>query len=118
VHLIQDVRRATKVLNDPSPSRLRRELAEPRDRPQPGGSVVRKSALSPHAPATQRTLLNLRFHHGLLLRHDRRAVRSEISVTGESSAPLEMLKFSMHRGGMIMGIGMALTEETLLDERK
>jgi xanthine dehydrogenase YagR molybdenum-binding subunit len=44
-------------------------------------------------------------------------VRSEISVTGESSAPLEMLKFSMHRGGMIMGIGMALTEETLLDER-
>jgi CO/xanthine dehydrogenase Mo-binding subunit len=84
-----------------------------------------------------------------------RAARSEISVTGESSAPLEMLKFSMHsrsaifcelrvsevtgevrmerlvgsfdcgrilnpknaasqfRGGMIMGIGMALTEETL-----
>jgi xanthine dehydrogenase YagR molybdenum-binding subunit len=89
----------------------------------------------------------------------RRAARSEINVTGESSAPLEMLKFSMHsrsaifcelrvsdvtgevrvdrlvgsfdcgrilnpktaasqfRGGMIMGIGMALTEETLLDER-
>jgi xanthine dehydrogenase YagR molybdenum-binding subunit len=88
-----------------------------------------------------------------------RAARSEISVTGESSAPLEMLKFSMHsrsaifcelrvsevtgevrmerlvgsfdcgrilnpktaasqfRGGMIMGIGMALTEETLFDER-
>jgi xanthine dehydrogenase YagR molybdenum-binding subunit len=89
----------------------------------------------------------------------RRAARSEIRVTGESSAPLEMLKFSMHsksaifcelrvsevtgeirvdrlvgsfdcgrilnpktaasqfRGGMIMGIGMALTEETLFDER-
>lgn len=89
----------------------------------------------------------------------RRAARSEISVTGESSTPLEMLKFSMHsrsaifcelrvsevtgevrvdrlvgcfdcgrilnpktaasqfRGGMIMGIGMALTEETLFDER-
>ncbi|WP_426443425.1 xanthine dehydrogenase family protein molybdopterin-binding subunit [Bradyrhizobium genosp. P] len=89
----------------------------------------------------------------------RRAARSDISVMGESSAPLEMLKFSMHsrsaifcelgvsqvtgevrvdrlvgsfdcgrilnpktaasqfRGGMIMGIGMALTEETLLDER-
>jgi xanthine dehydrogenase YagR molybdenum-binding subunit len=89
----------------------------------------------------------------------KRAARSEISVTGESSAPLEMLKFSMHsksanfcqlrvsdvtgeiridrlvgsfdcgrilnpktaasqfRGGMIMGIGMALTEETLFDER-
>jgi xanthine dehydrogenase YagR molybdenum-binding subunit len=88
-----------------------------------------------------------------------RAARSEISVTGESSAPLEMLKFSMHsrsaifcelrvsevtgevrverlvgsfdcgrilnpktaasqfRGGMIMGIGMALIEETLFDER-
>jgi xanthine dehydrogenase YagR molybdenum-binding subunit len=88
-----------------------------------------------------------------------RAARSEIGVTGESSAPLEMLKFSMHsrsaifcelrvsevtgevrmerlvgsfdcgrilnpktaasqfRGGMIMGIGMALTEETLFDER-
>jgi xanthine dehydrogenase YagR molybdenum-binding subunit len=88
-----------------------------------------------------------------------RAARGEISVTGESSAPLEMLKFSMHsrsaifcelrvsevtgevrierlvgsfdcgrilnpktaasqfRGGMIMGIGMALTEETLFDER-
>lgn len=88
-----------------------------------------------------------------------RAARKEISVTGESSAPLEMLKFSMYsrsaifcelrvsevtgevrvnrlvgvfdcgrilnpktaasqfRGGMIMGIGMALTEETLLDER-
>jgi xanthine dehydrogenase YagR molybdenum-binding subunit len=89
----------------------------------------------------------------------KRAARSEVSVTGESSAPLEMLKFSMHsrsaifcelrvsqvtgevrvdrlvgcfdcgrilnpktaasqfRGGMIMGIGMALSEETLLDER-
>jgi xanthine dehydrogenase YagR molybdenum-binding subunit len=90
----------------------------------------------------------------------RRAARSEISVTGESGAPLEVLKFSMHsrsavfcelrvsavtgeiridrlvgsfdcgrilnpktaasqfRGGMVMGIGMALTEETLFDERK
>jgi len=89
----------------------------------------------------------------------KRAARSEVSVTGESGAPLEMLKFSMHsrsavfcelrvsevtgevrvdrlvgcfdcgrilnpktaasqfRGGMIMGIGMALTEETLFDER-
>jgi xanthine dehydrogenase YagR molybdenum-binding subunit len=89
----------------------------------------------------------------------RRAARSEISVTGESGAPLEVLKYSMHsrsaifcelrvsevtgevrvdrlvgcfdcgrilnpktaasqfRGGMIMGIGMALTEETLFDER-
>jgi xanthine dehydrogenase YagR molybdenum-binding subunit len=89
----------------------------------------------------------------------RRAARREISVMGESSAPLEVLKFSMHsrsaifcelrvsevtgevrvdrlvgcfdcgrilnpktaasqfRGGMIMGIGMALTEETLFDER-
>jgi len=89
----------------------------------------------------------------------RRAARSEISVTGESAAPLEVLKFSMYsrsavfcelrvsevtgeiridrlvgsfdcgrilnpktaasqfRGGMIMGIGMALTEETLFDER-
>jgi xanthine dehydrogenase YagR molybdenum-binding subunit len=88
-----------------------------------------------------------------------RAGRNELSVTGESSAPLEMLKFSMHsrsaifcelrvsevtgevrvdrlvgcfdcgrilnpktaasqfRGGMIMGIGMALSEETLFDER-
>lgn len=88
-----------------------------------------------------------------------RAACSEISVMGESSTPLELLKFSMHsrsaifcelrvsevtgeirvdrlvgafdcgrilnpktaasqfRGGMIMGIGMALTEETLLDER-
>jgi xanthine dehydrogenase YagR molybdenum-binding subunit len=88
-----------------------------------------------------------------------RAARSEVSVTGESGAPLEVLKFSMHsrsavfcelrvsevtgeiridrlvgafdcgrilnpktaasqfRGGMIMGIGMALTEETLFDER-
>jgi xanthine dehydrogenase YagR molybdenum-binding subunit len=88
-----------------------------------------------------------------------RASRTELSVTGESGAPLEMLKFSMHsrsaifcelrvsevtgeirvdrlvgsfdcgrilnpktaasqfRGGMIMGIGMALTEETLFDER-
>lgn len=89
----------------------------------------------------------------------KRAARGELSATGESSAPLEMLKFSMHsrsaiscelrvsevtgevrvdrlvgsfdcgrilnpktaasqfRGGMIMGIGMALTEETLFDER-
>ncbi|TIV51096.1 MAG: xanthine dehydrogenase family protein molybdopterin-binding subunit, partial [Mesorhizobium sp.] len=89
----------------------------------------------------------------------RRSGRDEISVTGESGAPLEMLKFSMHstsaifcqlrvsevtgeiridrlvgafdcgrilnaktatsqfKGGMIMGLGMALTEETLLDER-
>ncbi|WP_210210155.1 xanthine dehydrogenase family protein molybdopterin-binding subunit [Rhodopseudomonas palustris] len=88
-----------------------------------------------------------------------RAGRSDISAIGESGAPLEMLKFSMHsrsavfcelrvsevtgevrvdrlvgsfdcgrilnpktaasqfRGGMIMGLGMALTEETLLDER-
>lgn len=88
-----------------------------------------------------------------------RAARREISTTGESGAPLEMLKFSMHsrsaifcelrvstvtgevridrlvgsfdcgrilnpttatsqfKGGMIMGIGMALTEETLFDER-
>ena len=88
-----------------------------------------------------------------------RAARSEISATGESGAPLELLKFSMHsrsaifcelrvsevtgevrvtrlvgafdcgrilnpktamsqfRGGMIMGLGMALTEETLLDQR-
>ncbi|WLR99583.1 xanthine dehydrogenase family protein molybdopterin-binding subunit [Shinella sumterensis] len=89
----------------------------------------------------------------------RRAGRSELSVVGESGAPLEILKFSMHstsaifcelrvsdvtgeirvdrlvgafdcgrilnaktaasqfKGGMIMGLGMALTEETLLDER-
>ncbi|EMD84603.1 xanthine dehydrogenase family protein molybdopterin-binding subunit [Pacificimonas flava] len=89
----------------------------------------------------------------------RRAGRRQISVEGESSAPLEMLKFAMHstsaifcelrvseatgevrvtrlvgafdcgrilnpktaasqfRGGMIMGLGMALTEETLLDPR-
>ncbi|WP_347336623.1 xanthine dehydrogenase family protein molybdopterin-binding subunit [Bradyrhizobium macuxiense] len=89
----------------------------------------------------------------------KRAARNEISVTGESGTPLEMLKFSIHsrsaifcelrvsdvtgeiridrlvgsfdcgrilnpktaasqfRGGMIMGLGMALTEETLLDER-
>jgi xanthine dehydrogenase YagR molybdenum-binding subunit len=89
----------------------------------------------------------------------KRAARSDVSVTGESGAPLEVLKFSMHsrsaifcelrvsdvtgevrvdrlvgafdcgrilnpktaasqfRGGMIMGLGMALTEETLLDER-
>jgi xanthine dehydrogenase YagR molybdenum-binding subunit len=89
----------------------------------------------------------------------KRAARSEVGVMGESSAPLEILKFSMHsksaifcelrvsevtgevrldrlvgsfdcgrilnpktaasqfRGGMIMGIGMALTEETLFDER-
>ena len=89
----------------------------------------------------------------------RRAARNEISATGESGAPLEVLKFSMHsraamfcelrvsdvtgeirldrlvgsfdcgrilnpktaasqfRGGMVMGIGMALTEETLFDER-
>jgi xanthine dehydrogenase YagR molybdenum-binding subunit len=88
-----------------------------------------------------------------------RASRSEISAMGESGAPLEILKFSMHsrsaifcelrvsevtgevrvtrlvgafdcgrilnpktatsqfRGGMIMGLGMALTEETLLDKR-
>ena len=88
-----------------------------------------------------------------------RAGRAELSVTGESAAPLEMLKFSMHstsaifcelrvsevtgeirvdrlvgafdcgrilntqtaasqfKGGMIMGLGMALSEETLLDER-
>jgi xanthine dehydrogenase YagR molybdenum-binding subunit len=89
-----------------------------------------------------------------------RAARNEVSVTGEGSAPLELLKYSMHsrsavfcelrvsdvtgeiridrlvgafdcgrilnprtaasqfRGGMIMGIGMALTEETVFDERK
>ena len=90
----------------------------------------------------------------------RRRGRPSISVKGESSAPLEMLKFAMHstsaifcevrvsdvtgevrvdrlvgafdcgrilnpktaaandlRGGMIMGLGMALTEETLFDER-
>lgn len=89
----------------------------------------------------------------------RRAGRVELSVVGESGAPLEILKFSMHstsaifcelrvsevtgevrvgrlvgafdcgrilnaktatsqfKGGMIMGLGMALTEETLLDER-
>lgn len=89
----------------------------------------------------------------------RRGRRADISVKGESGAPLEMLKFSMHstsaifcevrvsdvtgevrvdrlvgafdcgrilnpktaasqfRGGMIMGLGMALTEETLFDER-
>lgn len=89
----------------------------------------------------------------------RRAARDAISVTGESAAPLEMLKFSMHsssaifcalrvsdvtgeirvdrlvgafdcgrilnaqtaasqfKGGMIMGLGMALGEETLLDAR-
>jgi len=89
----------------------------------------------------------------------RRRGRADISVTGESGAPLEMLKFAMHstsaifcevrvsdvtgevrvdrlvgafdcgrilnpktaasqfRGGMIMGLGMALTEETLFDER-
>lgn len=89
----------------------------------------------------------------------RRAGRRELSVIGESGAPLEMLKFSMHstsaifcelrvsevtgeirvdrlvgafdcgrilntktatsqfKGGMIMGLGMALAEETLLDER-
>ena len=88
-----------------------------------------------------------------------RAGRNDISVKGESGAPLEMLKFSMHsssaifcevrvskvtgevrvtrvvgafdcgrilnpktaasqfRGGIIMGLGMALSEETLLDER-
>ncbi|WP_156841721.1 xanthine dehydrogenase family protein molybdopterin-binding subunit [Novosphingobium aquimarinum] len=88
-----------------------------------------------------------------------RASQAEVSVTGESKAPMEMLKFSMHstsavfcelrvsevtgeiridrlvgafdcgrilnaqtatsqfKGGMIMGLGMALTEETLLDER-
>ncbi|MAW99584.1 MAG: dehydrogenase [Sphingomonas sp.] len=89
----------------------------------------------------------------------KRAGREEVSVIGESAAPLEMLKFSMHstsaifcevrvsevtgeirvarlvgafdcgrilnaqtaasqfKGGMIMGLGMALAEETLLDER-
>jgi xanthine dehydrogenase YagR molybdenum-binding subunit len=89
----------------------------------------------------------------------RRGGRPDISVKGESGAPLEMLKFAMHstsaifcevrvsdvtgevrvdrlvgafdcgrilnpktaasqfRGGMIMGLGMALTEETLFDER-
>ena len=89
----------------------------------------------------------------------RRARRDEVSATGASGAPLEMLKFAMHstsaifcelrvsevtgevrvdrlvgafdcgrilnpqtatsqfKGGMIMGLGMALTEETLLDER-
>lgn len=89
----------------------------------------------------------------------RRASRSELSVVGESGAPLEIMKYSMHstsanfcelrvsevtgeirvdrlvgafdcgrilnaktatsqfKGGMIMGLGMALTEETLLDER-
>ncbi|TBR26634.1 MAG: xanthine dehydrogenase family protein molybdopterin-binding subunit, partial [Reyranella sp.] len=89
----------------------------------------------------------------------RRASRRELSVIGESGAPLEILKFSMHstsaifcelrvsevtgeirvdrlvgafdcgrilntktatsqfKGGMIMGLGMALAEETLLDER-
>lgn len=88
-----------------------------------------------------------------------RARRETLAVTGESGAPLEMLKFSMHsisaifcelrvsavtgeirvdrlvgafdcgrilnaqtarsqfKGGMIMGLGMALSEETLLDER-
>lgn len=88
-----------------------------------------------------------------------RAAQADISVIGESGAPLEVLKFSMHstsaifcelrvsevtgeiridrlvgafdcgrilnaqtaasqfKGGMIMGLGMALTEETLLDER-
>ena len=88
-----------------------------------------------------------------------RANRAEISATGESGAPLEMLKYAMHstsavfcelrvsdvtgeirvdrlvgaydcgrilnlqtatsqfKGGMIMGLGMALTEETLFDER-
>jgi len=89
----------------------------------------------------------------------RRSGRGELSVVGESGAPLELLKYSMHstsanfcelrvsevtgeirvdrlvgafdcgrilnpktatsqfKGGMIMGLGMALTEETLLDER-
>lgn len=89
----------------------------------------------------------------------RRSGRGELSVVGESGAPLEILKYSMHstsavfcelrvsevtgeirvdrlvgafdcgrilnpktatsqfKGGMIMGLGMALTEETLLDER-
>lgn len=89
----------------------------------------------------------------------RRAGKRELSVIGESGAPLEVLKYSMHstsaifcelrvsdvtgeirvdrlvgafdcgrilnaktatsqfKGGMIMGLGMALTEETLLDER-
>lgn len=89
----------------------------------------------------------------------RRGNRSDLSVVGESGAPLEIMKYSMHstsanfcelrvsevtgeirvdrlvgafdcgrilnaktassqfKGGMIMGLGMALTEETLLDER-
>lgn len=89
----------------------------------------------------------------------RRSGRAELSVVGESGAPLEIIKYSMHstsanfcelrvsevtgeirvnrlvgafdcgrilnartaisqfKGGMIMGLGMALTEETLLDER-
>jgi xanthine dehydrogenase YagR molybdenum-binding subunit len=89
----------------------------------------------------------------------RRAGRSDLSVVGESGAPLEIMKYSIHstsanfcelrvsevtgeirvdrlvgafdcgcilnaktaisqfKGGMIMGLGMALTEETLLDER-
>lgn len=89
----------------------------------------------------------------------RRSARQELSVIGESGAPLEIMKYSMHsisanfcelrvsqvtgeirvdrlvgafdcgrilnaktatsqfKGGMIMGLGMALTEETLLDER-
>lgn len=89
----------------------------------------------------------------------RRAGRRELSAVGESGAPLEILKYSMHstsaifcelrvsdvtgeirvdrlvgafdcgrilnaktatsqfKGGMIMGLGMALSEETLLDER-
>jgi xanthine dehydrogenase YagR molybdenum-binding subunit len=89
----------------------------------------------------------------------KRAGRDNVSATGASGAPLEMLKFAMHstsaifcelrvsevtgevrvdrlvgafdcgrilnpqtatsqfKGGMIMGLGMALTEETLLDER-
>jgi xanthine dehydrogenase YagR molybdenum-binding subunit len=89
----------------------------------------------------------------------KRARRDDVSATGASGAPLEMLKFAMHstsaifcelrvsevtgevrvdrlvgafdcgrilnpqtatsqfKGGMIMGLGMALTEETLLDQR-
>ncbi|MFY9350207.1 xanthine dehydrogenase family protein molybdopterin-binding subunit [Sphingobium sp.] len=89
----------------------------------------------------------------------RRSGRGEVSVIGESGAPLEIMKYAMHstsanfcelrvsavtgeirvdrlvgafdcgrilnaktatsqfKGGMIMGLGMALTEETLLDER-
>ena len=89
----------------------------------------------------------------------RRSGREELSVVGESGAPLEIMKYAMHstsanfcelrvsdvtgeirvdrlvgafdcghilnaktatsqfKGGMVMGLGMALTEEALLDER-